>query len=95
VGNVADLIQEEGALVRQLEPALLLPHRAGEGALLVAEQLALQQLAGEGSTGDGDEARLGPRAVEVEGAGDELFAGAALPQDQDARLAAGRFSMRR
>ncbi len=42
-GDVANLVQEERAAVRQLHPARLARGRPGEGALLVAEQLALQQ----------------------------------------------------
>ena len=45
--QVADLVEEEGAAVGQLEAALLAAGRAGEGALLVAEQLGLEQGLGE------------------------------------------------
>ncbi len=38
-GQVADLVQEEGAAVRQLEPAFTGRCRAAEGALHVAEEL--------------------------------------------------------
>ena len=41
--QVVDLVEEERAAVRALEAADALAHRAGEGALLVAEQLALDQ----------------------------------------------------
>ena len=40
---------------RQLEPAALLRDRAGEGAALVAEQLALEQRLGQRRAVDGDE----------------------------------------
>ena len=52
--------------------------RPGEGALLVAEQLALQQRLRDGGTVEGQERRLGPRAVLVDGAGHQLLARAAL-----------------
>ena len=39
-GDVADLVEEQRALVRQLEQALLGVDRAGEGALHVAEEVA-------------------------------------------------------
>ena len=42
--ELADLVEEERAAVGQLEPAALALGRAGERALLVAEQLALEQL---------------------------------------------------
>ena len=41
--QLPDFVQEDGAAVGQLEAALLLLHRAGEGAALVAEQLALDE----------------------------------------------------
>ena len=44
--HVADLVQEEGALLGQLEAAGTGPHRAGEGAPLVAEQLRLVRSVG-------------------------------------------------
>ena len=37
-GQVADLVEEEGAAVGQFEAADLAADRAGEGALLVAEE---------------------------------------------------------
>ena len=46
-GHVADLVEEERAAGGLLEPALGAVHGAGEGAPLVAEQLALDQFAGE------------------------------------------------
>ena len=45
--HVADLVEEDRALVGQLELADLLLGRPGERALLVAEQLALDQLLGD------------------------------------------------
>ena len=45
--HVADLVEEQRAALGLLEAALRALLRAGEGALLVAEQLALDQLAGD------------------------------------------------
>ena len=45
-GNIADLVEEERAAVRQLESADPLGDRTGEGALLVSEELAFQQAGG-------------------------------------------------
>ena len=42
-GDVADLVEQQRPAVGQLEPADLAPLGAREGALLVTEQLALQQ----------------------------------------------------
>ena len=41
--HLADLVEEDGALVGAFEAALAHGHGAGEGALLVAEQLCLEQ----------------------------------------------------
>ena len=46
--HVADLVQEDGATVRLLEEPLLQSPCVGEGALLVAEELALQEMLGQG-----------------------------------------------
>ena len=46
--HVADLVEEEGAAVGDLEQAALAADRAGEGALLVAEELALDELGRDG-----------------------------------------------
>ena len=50
----------------------------GEGALLVAEELALQQVLGDGAAVDRDERAALARARAVERARDELLADAAL-----------------
>ena len=42
--EIVDLVEEERAAVGPLEAADALRHRAGEGALLVAEQLGLDQV---------------------------------------------------
>src|SRR4051794_861750 len=41
--HLADLVEEDGALPRDFQLALLLRHGAGERALLMAEEFALQQ----------------------------------------------------
>ena len=46
-GDVADLVEEERALVGQLEEALLGVDGAGEGALHVAEEVRLQEVVGQ------------------------------------------------
>jgi hypothetical protein len=44
--DLADLVEEERALVGELEAPGLAADRAGEGALLVAEELALDEVRG-------------------------------------------------
>ena len=87
-GDLADLVQEQHALVRDLEQAGLAHDRAGERALLVAEQLALQQAFRHGGAVDGDEGLRGARARGVDGPGDQLLAGAAFALDEDGQVGA-------
>ena len=54
--DVADLVEEQGAAMGELDLALGGLDRAGEGALLVAEQLGLEQVLGDGGAVDRDEA---------------------------------------
>jgi hypothetical protein len=61
------------------EPAL---RGAGERALLVAEQLALEQRLGERAHVHGDERARAPRRQAVDAARDQLLARAALPLDE-------------
>ena len=81
--HIADLIEKERASARQFEHPGLSAHRTGEGALLVAEELALQEVFRHPADVDGDEwaAALGARAVDLPG--DDLLAGTALPGDED------------
>ena len=81
-GDVADLVEEQRPLVRQLEAADLLADGAGEGALLVAEQLALQQPRGDGRAVELDEGAALARAQLVQGAGDEFLARARFAADE-------------
>ena len=59
-GHLADLVQEERAALREFEPPFLLAFSAGEGAALMAEQLAFEQMLGEGAQLT---ATSGPRRV--------------------------------
>src|SRR5262249_47724127 len=77
-----DLVQEHGAAVRQLETAKAARVRAGEGAALVTEELRLHQRLGDGRDVDGDERRVAPVTAAMDGARDELLAGAALAGDE-------------
>ncbi len=82
--DVADLVEKQGPLVRLLDQAALGRHRAGEGPLDVAEELALEQGVGERGAVDGQKTLLAAAAAVVDGGGDQLLAGAALPLDEDA-----------
>ena len=88
--QVADLVQEQRAVVGHLGLAHLAPARAGEGALLVAEQLVLEQRLGDGGAVDGHEGALGAVGELVQRAGQQLLAGAALAQQQHGGVGGGR-----
>ncbi|EAU66790.1 hypothetical protein STIAU_1021 [Stigmatella aurantiaca DW4/3-1] len=87
--HVADLVQEDGAVLGQLELALLGAGGAGERALLVAEQLALQQRVHDGRAVDADEGLGLVIGVVVDDTGEQLLARAALPVDEHRGVAAG------
>src|SRR5438128_4930925 len=82
--HVADLVQEERAAVGELELATTPRQRAGEGPLLVAEQLGLDQLLGDGRAIDLDEGALAARRLHVDGPRHQLLAAAVLAVDQHA-----------
>src|SRR6266403_2095495 len=84
--HVADLVEEERAAVGDLELPLARHDRTREGALLVAEELALDQLARERSAVHLDERPRAPGAVVVERVGDQLLARAARAADQDREI---------
>src|SRR6266536_349964 len=62
---------------------------AGEGALLVPEELAGDQLLRDGAGVHGDERPSGYGRALVDGARHQLLAGAALADDQDGGVGAG------
>ena len=86
--HVADLVEEQRAALGLLEAADLARVRAGERAALVAEQLALDQLARDRRHVDGDERAAAALAVVVHRARDELLAGAGFAVDHDRQVGA-------
>ena len=56
--------------------------RAGEGPLFMAEELALDQVFGNGGAVDRNERFTPSRALAVDGTGDQLLAGPDLPRDE-------------
>ena len=73
-------------MIGRLELADLLLGRAGERAFLVAEQLAFQKRLGDGGAVEADERPFAALAGKVDGAGDQLLAGAAFAADQHRRV---------
>jgi hypothetical protein len=87
--ELADLVEEDRALVGGLELADLVVDGAGEGALDVAEELRLDQGLGDRAAVDGDQGAAGARRSLVDLAGDQLLAGAGLAGDHDGDVDAG------
>ena len=85
--HLADLVEKKRAAVRLLETSDALGAGPGEGALLVTEQLALEEIFRNGRAIDGEERPVVPRAVLMDGVGHEFFAGAAFAGDHDRGVA--------
>jgi len=85
-GHVPDLIQKERPPVGELELAPAPGDSPGERAFLVAEQLGLDQLIGDGGTVHLDEGPLATRGQGVDGARHQLLPGAVLADDEDAAV---------
>ena len=88
-GQLADLVEEDRAPVRALEGADASAHRAREGALLVSEELALEEVRGQRGAVDDDEGALRAVALAVDGRGRSLLARAGFPFDQHGDVALG------
>ena len=84
--QLADLVQEERAAARQLEATRASPVGAGEGALLMSEKLRLDERLGDRRAVDGDERAAPAWRQRVQGAREELFAGAALSRQEHRAL---------
>src|SRR5438105_819615 len=78
--DIADLVQKQRALVRQLQAASRLRDRTREGAPLMPEEFTLQQTPGNGSAVELNQSPLPPAAALVNGARNELFSCACLSQ---------------
>src|SRR5205823_3276999 len=85
--QIADLVEEQGAVLRLHEGAELLVLPVAAGAARVAEELRFEQGFGDGAAIDGDERALLALAALMERARDQLFAGAALARDEHADVA--------
>src|SRR6266404_5373069 len=86
--HVADLVEKQCAALRLLEAPHAPRGGPGEGPLLVAEELALDQLAGDRGHVDRDERPVSALAEIVQSAGDQLLAGAALAHDRHREIGA-------
>src|SRR5882762_5523329 len=80
--QIDNLIEEQRAAPGKLELSLLALMGAGEGALLVAEQLRLDQRVGDGTAIDRDKGLVAPGAQLMDRPSHELLAGAGLTLDE-------------
>src|SRR5688572_18540710 len=90
--HVPDLVQEQRAAIGELEAADARRQRAREGAFLVTEQLALQQLARNRAAVDGHERPTTARRKLVNASRDELFAATGFAANQHRAVVAGNLA---
>src|SRR5439155_22145878 len=81
--HVANLVQKNGATIGFFDTPVLLPKRASERPLFVAEQFALQQQLGYGGAVDPDIIALSAFAQRVKRSGDQFFSSPAFAQNED------------
>ena len=87
--HVANFIEENGTAVGFFDAAELLADGAGKRALFMAEELAFEEVFGDGGAVDADVISLAADTEAVEGAGDQFLAGAAFAEDQDGGVGGG------
>ncbi len=90
--HIADFVEEQAAAVGLLESADALPIGAGEGALLVTEELGLEQGLRQRGAVHLDEVARGAQRVVMDRAGDQLLAGSRLAANQHGRVALGHLA---
>ncbi len=81
-GQLANLVENQGAPGRLLEPARAARSRARESPAFVSEELTLGQLARQGATVDRDKGPLGPETQFVQDTRKQLLASSALARHQ-------------
>src|SRR5262249_53723836 len=81
--RLTDLVEKDRSVVRRLESSSPLTDGSGERALLVSEQLALEQAGRERRAVGLHERVRSARAAGVDGTGDQLFARAGLAENED------------
>ena len=87
--QLPDFIQEDRAVVRELESSLLLLHRAGERAALVPEQLALGQARWQCGAIHLHHHAVPPATEVVNRPGRQLLAGPGLTKDEHCGVGVG------
>src|SRR5215831_8845046 len=83
--KIANLVQEQGAFIGQLEEAGLHGVSSAEGAFFVAEKLAFHQMFGNGGAVHIDPRLVAAMGMVMDEAGDHLLTCAGLAGNQDRR----------
>src|SRR5690554_5255271 len=91
-GQVGHFVQKQSAAVGAAEQAGFVVDGAAEAALLVAEEFAFHQFRRNSAAVDGNERAVGPRALQVNHSGHQLFTAAGFAADKHRGLAAGQFA---
>src|SRR5690606_32558299 len=86
-GDVADLVEKEGAARRGVDESALGSIRPGERALLVAEELGLEERFGQTAALHGHERTVPAQAHPVKRPGSELLPRPRFTQDQNGHVA--------
>ena len=87
--HLGDFVEQQRAAMGLLELADAPRHGAGEGALLVTEQLGFEEILGDRGAVDRDEGLVLAQLTSVHVAGHHLLAGAALAGDEHRGVRAG------
>ncbi len=90
--QLAHLVEKQCATVGGLEQAGLVLDGTGETALFMAEELAFQQMFGDGAAVDRHERAIGAGAGGVDQPGGQFLAGTGFAADQHRCLAARQFA---
>src|SRR5580700_5273148 len=90
--HVADLIQKQRAALGNLESPLARGNRASKRALLMTEELALEQIRRYGATIDCGERPLAARTQLMDRTCRDLFARAGLAEDEHGRIKHGNLA---
>ena len=89
-GEIADFVEKKRAALGRLDLAPMIPDRAGEGSLDVAEEFAFEQFFGKAGATDGHERFVRQVTLLMDGAGDDALARAAFAEDEHGSRSAGR-----
>ena len=84
--RLSDFVEEDGAVVRQLQQTWLVPIGAGEAAANVTEELRLEQRVGHRSAVERNQLHVPPAALLVDHLGNDFLANPALARQQHLRI---------